>query len=218
MNVVIFGATGMLGQGALRECLLDPDVSKVLIVVRQSTGQRHEKLHELVHRDFLDFSSVENELRGYDACFYCLGIASAGMSEADYSRVTHGFTMAAASTLAKVNPRMTFVFVSGAGSNASSTVMWSRVKGRTENDVLAMPFAASYVFRPSLIQPLHGVKSRTTAYRIFYVIAGPVMPLVVRAFPKYATTTEQIGRAMLGVAKHGAAKRILDSVDINAVR
>ena len=140
------------------------------------------------------------------------------MSEADYSRVTHDFTIAAAGTLAKMNPRMTFIFVSGTGSDASSRVMWSRVKGRAENDVLAMPFAASYVFRPSMIQPLHGVKSRTTLYRIFYQIAGPVMPLFVKAFPKYVTTTEQIGRAMLSVAKHGAAKRILDSIDINAPR
>jgi uncharacterized protein YbjT (DUF2867 family) len=216
MNVVLFGATGMVGQGVLRECLLDADVERVLIVVRKSTGRPHEKIRELVHHDFLDFSSVENELRGYDACFYCLGIASAGLAEAEYSRVTHDFTIAAATTLARVNPGMTFIFVSGAGANASSRVMWSRVKGRTENDVLGLPFAASFVFRPNLIQPLHGATSRTTLYRVFYRVLGPVMPLFVKAFPKYVTTTERIGRAMLGIAKRGAMKRILDPIDINA--
>ena len=216
MNVVLFGATGMVGQGVLRECLLDSGVEHVLIVVRQSTKQQHAKLHELVHRDFLDFSSAEAELRGYDACFYCLGVASAGMREADYSRITHDFTLAAATTLAKMNPAMTFVFVSGAGTNASSRVMWSRVKGRTEDEVMRLPFAAVFIFRPKVIQPLHGITSRTAAYRIFYAAMKPVMPILVKAFPKHVSTTERIGRAMLAVARRGYPKRILESIDINA--
>ena len=207
----------MVGQGVLRECLLDPDVSSVLIVVRRPSGVRHDKLRELVHPDFLDFSSVESELRGRDACFWCLGVASTGMSEVEYTRITHDFTIAAAETLARLNPGMTFVFVSGAGANTASRVMWARVKGRTEDDVLRLPFAASYVFRPKIIQPLHGATSRTTAYRLFYGAMRPVMPLFVKGLPKHVTTTEQIGRAMLAVAKHGAPKQMLDTADINAV-
>lgn len=218
MNVILFGATGMVGQGVLRECLLDPNVGSVLAVVRQPTGRRHDKLHELVHRDFLDFSSVEDQLRGFDACFYCLGVASAGMSEADYTRVTHDFTLAAANVLARLNPGMTFIFVSGAGANASSSAMWARVKGRTQDEVLQLPFAASFVFRPNLIQPKHGARSRTRWYRVFYGITSPLMPLLLKTFPQYVTNTEQLGRAMLDVAKRGSAKRVLGSADINAVR
>jgi uncharacterized protein YbjT (DUF2867 family) len=216
MNVIVFGATGMVGQGVLRESLLDPDVEKVLIVVRQPTGRQHAKLRELVHRDFLDFSSVEQDLRGYDACFYCLGIASAGLGEAEYTRVTHDFTIAAATTLATVNPGMIFVFVSGAGTNRDSRVMWSRVKARTEDDLERLSLT-SFVFRPNLIQPMYGVKSRTTLYRIFYTAFRPVMPMLVRALPRSVTTTERIGRAMLNIAKRSFSKRILDPADINAV-
>ena len=220
MNVILFGATGMVGGGVLRECLLDPGVQRVVSVVRAATGQQHPKLRELVHRDFHDFSSVEGELSGFDACFFCLGVTSAGMTEAEYSAVTYDITVAAAQTLVKLNPKMTFVFVSGAGSDTSEKgrVMWARVKGRAENAVLGLPFAASYVFRPGFIQPLHGATSRTWAYRVFYVLTKPLLPLIVGRFPKYMTTTEQMGRAMLGVARRGAPKRVLESEDINAVR
>lgn len=220
MNVILFGATGMVGGGVLRECLLDPDVQRVVSVVRAATGQQHPKLRELVHRDFHEFSSVEGELSGLDACFFCLGVTSAGRSEAEYTSVTYDITVAAAEPLARLNPGITFIFVSGAGSDSTERgrVMWARVKGKAENAVLRLPVAASYVFRPAFIRPLHGVISRTWGYRVALAFAKPLLPFIVRRFPKYATTTEQIGRAMLGVARHGAPKRVLESEDINAVR
>lgn len=217
MNVVLFGASGMVGQGVLRECLLDADVERVLSIVRGSTGQRDPKLREVVHKDFFDFSPLESELAGYDACFFCLGISSAGIKEADYRRVTYDITLAAAGLLAKVNPAMTFIYVSGLGTDSSERgrTMWARVKGKTENDLLRLPFKAAYMFRPGGIVPLHGVRSKTRFYQAFLTVFGPLMPLLYRLFPQYVTTTEQIGRAMLKVAKQGAAKAILETADIN---
>ncbi|MGA3073752.1 MAG: epimerase [Bryobacteraceae bacterium] len=219
MRVLLFGATGMVGQGVLRECLLDPDVESVLSVGRSATGQQHVKLRELVHRDFLDFSPIESELAGFDACFFCLGVSSAGMKEEAYRRITYDFTMAAARTLARLNPNMTFVYVSGMGTDSSERgrTMWARVKGQTENALLRMPFQAAYMFRPGVIVPLHGIKSRTALYRIPYMLMAPLLPLLEAAFPKYVTTTERLGRAMIHVAKQGAAKAVLESSDINAV-
>jgi uncharacterized protein YbjT (DUF2867 family) len=158
VNVVLFGATGMVGQGVLRECLQDPSVERVLAIGRSAAGQRHDKLRELVVRDFADFSSIERDLSGYDACFFCLGITSAGMSEADYRRVTYDIAMAAARALVKLNPGMTFIFVSGAGADSSEKgrVMWARVKGQTENALLALPFKGVYVFRPAAISRCMG--------------------------------------------------------------
>jgi uncharacterized protein YbjT (DUF2867 family) len=217
MNVVLFGATGMVGQGVLRECLLDPDVQSVLSIGRSAAGQQHAKLRELVHRDFLDFSAIENELSGFDACFFCLGVSSAGMQEEDYRRVTYDFTMAAARVLARLNPGMTFVYVSGTGTDSSERgrTMWARVKGQTENALLALPFKAAYMFRPGAIVPLHGIKSKTKIYRISYAVIGPLLPLLRAAFPKYVTTTEQMGRAMIHAAKHGAPKSVLENSDID---
>jgi len=218
MKVVLFGATGMVGQGVLRECLLDPDVQSVLSIGRGATGRRHQKLRELIHRDFLDFSAIETELSGFDACFFCLGVSSAGMKEEDYRRVTYDFTMAAARALARLNPNMTFVYVSGMGTDSSERgrTMWARVKGKTENALLRLPFRAAYMFRPGVIVPLHGIKSKTKLYRIFYAVTGPLLPLL-RAFPKYVTTTEQVGRAMIQVAKQGAAKSVLENSDIDRI-
>jgi uncharacterized protein YbjT (DUF2867 family) len=220
MNVVIFGATGMVGQGVLRECLLDAEVRSVLAIGRRATGRRHEKLRELVRDGLLDFSDVEGDLSGFDACYFCLGVTSAGMTEEQYRRVTYDIATAAAETLARLNPGMTFVFVSGAGADSSERgrLMWARVKGATENAVLRLPFKAAYVFRPAFIQPLHGIASRTTLYRVGYAVAAPFTSALRSLFPKYVTTTEQIGRAMLGVTRHGAAKRVLETADINAVR
>ena len=220
MRVILFGATGMVGQGVLRECLLDPEVTTVASVVRRPSGRPHAKLRELVHGDFHDFTPVERQLAGYDACFFALGISSVGMTEKAYRKITVDITRAAGTALARVNPGMTFVFVSGAGADGSErgSTMWARVKGEAENIVLRLPIKASYVFRPGIIRPLHGIKSRTTAYRIGYTIAAPLMALLVRTLPKFATTTEQIGRAMLGVAKHGFPKRVLETADINRVR
>jgi hypothetical protein len=211
----------MVGQGVLRECLLDPDVDRVLSIVRTQTGQRDPKLCELVHKDFFDFSEIESQLSGYDACFFCLGVSSAGMKEADYRRVTYDLTLAVARVLATLNPistgGMTFIYVSGMGTDSSEhgRTMWARVKGKTENDLLRLPFKAAYMFRPGVIVPLHGVKSKTTLVRVSYTVLAPVLPLLYALFPKYVTTTEQIGRAMLTVAKHGAPKSILEISDIN---
>jgi len=209
----------MVGQGVLRECLVDPEVEGVVTVGRSATGQQHPKLRELIHDDFFDFSSIENELSGFDACFFCLGVSSAGMSEESYRRITFGFTLAAARVLARLNPNMTFIYVSGAGTDSSERgrSMWARVKGRTENELLGLPFHAAYMFRPALIVPLHGIQSRTRVYRAFYTVLGPLLPLLNARFPKYVTTTEQIGRAMLKVASVGWPKRVLETSDINEV-
>jgi uncharacterized protein YbjT (DUF2867 family) len=219
MKVLLFGATGMVGQGVLRKCLLASDVESVLAVVRTTTGARHDKLREVAHADFTDFTSIERDLAGHDACFYCLGVTSAGMSEAAYARVTHDIALAAASTLARLDPGMTFVFVSGAGTDSSEQgrVMWARVKGRTENALLALPFKAAYMFRPALIQPLHGIVSRTRAYRILYSAMRPLFPILNALLPGAVTTTEKLGRAMIHVARHGAPKRVLETRDINAL-
>jgi uncharacterized protein YbjT (DUF2867 family) len=217
MKVLLFGASGMVGQGVLRECLLDHEVETVLSIVRSSTGQQHANLCEIVHQNFLDFSSLESELSGLDACFFCLGVSSAGMSEENYRRVTYDIALAAAQTLVKLNPQMTLVFVSGAGTDSSERgrVMWARVKGQTENALLRLPFKAAYMFRPGVIVPLHGIKSRTMLYRIPYAILGPILPLLKRLFPTYVTTTEKLGQAMLIAAKRGAPKPVLESADIN---
>lgn len=217
MNVLLFGASGMVGQGVLRECLLDPEVTSVLSIVRSSTGQQHPELREIVHKNFLDFSSIEPELSVLDACFFCLGVSSAGMSEENYRRVTYDITLAAAETLVKLNPKMTFVFVSGVGTDSSERgrIMWARVKGQAENALLRLPFKAAYMFRPGVIVPLHGIKSRTALYRIPYAVLGPLLPLLRALMPKYVTTTEKLGRAMLIVAKRGAPKTVLESSDIN---
>ena len=219
MNVVIFGATGMIGQGVLRECLRDPGVMHVLTIGRASTGVQHSKLRDLVHQDMWRYDSIERELSGFDACFFCLGVTSAGMTEADYERTTFGIAIAAAETLARLNPSMTFVHVSGAGADSSEAgrIMWARVKGKTENAILRLPFKASYVFRPGVVQPVHGARSRTAAYRVLYSVAKPLLPLLRRIMPGYILTTEQFGRAMLTVVRHGAAKRVLESTDISAL-
>lgn len=216
MNVVLFGATGMIGQGVLRECLLDPDVKQILSIVRTPSGQHNAKLRELVHADFLNYSPVEAELTGFDACFFCLGVTSAGMSEAQYTQVTHDFALAAATTLVKLNPSMTFIYVSGSGTDGTERgrSMWARVKGRTENDILKLPFKAAYMFRPGFIQPLHGIVSKTKLYRVFYTVLTPILPAVRSLFPRQILTTEQIGRAMLLIAKNGFPRPVLESVDI----
>lgn len=207
----------MVGQGVLRECLQDPGVDRVLAIGRSAAGQRHGKLRELVVKDFADFSAIERDLTGHDACFFCLGITSAGMSEADYRRVTCDIALAAARALVKVNPGMTFIFVSGAGADSSEQgrVMWARVKGATENALLALPFKGVYVFRPAAIQPLHGLRSKTTWINVAYAVLGPLYPVWKTLFPKYVTTTELVGRAMINVARRGAPQRVLENGDIN---
>lgn len=209
----------MIGQGVLRECLLDADVARVLTIGRTATGVQHAKLQEIAHADLWNYAAIEDRLRGFDACFFCLGVTSAGMSEADYTRVTYGITIAAAETLCQLNPAMTFVFVSGAGADSSEQgrLMWARVKGKTENAIIRLPFKGSYVFRPGVVQPMHGERSRTAAYRVLYTITKPLVPWIRRRWPNQILTTEQFGRAMLFVVRHGAPKRVLESADINAL-
>jgi uncharacterized protein YbjT (DUF2867 family) len=203
----------------LRECLLAPDVNRVLTIGRSATGIQNAKLQDLVHADLWNYAPIEDRLRGFDACFFCLGVTSAGMSEADYARVTYGIANAAAETLSTLNPGMTFVFVSGAGADSTEQgrLMWARVKGKTENAILRMPFKASFVFRPGVVLPMHGERSRTTAYRVLYAVTKPLLPLLKRIIPGAIVTTEQFGRAMLIVARQGAPKRVLESSDINAL-
>jgi uncharacterized protein YbjT (DUF2867 family) len=218
MKVLIFGATGMVGQGVLRECLRDPDVAQVVTIGRTASGVRHAKLREIIHSDMTNYAAIESELTGFDACFFCLGVSSSGMNEADYSLVTYDLTLAAAETLSRVNPGMTFIYVSGTGTDASEKdrTMWARVKGRTENALLQLPLSA-YMFRPGVIQPMDGIQSKTPSYRIFYILLGPLMPLLRWALPNHILTTRQIGQAMLAVAKHEYDKRILETKDIRTV-
>ncbi|SFJ65387.1 NAD dependent epimerase/dehydratase family protein [Bosea sp. OK403] len=217
MRILIFGATGMVGQGVMRECLLDPGVGEVVTIGRSATGQSHARLREIVHADLTDYAAIEPQLTGFDACFFCLGIASAGMSEADYRRITYDITLAAARTLVRLNPTMVFVYVSGASTDSSEKGrwMWARVKGATENAIMRLPFRASYMFRPGAIQPLHGIRSKTRLYRVIYDLTAPLLPLLQRWLPDSITTTEQIGKAMLKVARDGAPKPILENADIN---
>lgn len=217
MDVILFGATGMVGQGVLRECLLDPDVHRILSIGRGATGQQHPKLREIARENLFDFTDLASDLSGYDACFFCLGVSAAGKTEDEYRHVTYDITLAAATILAKGNPGMTFIYVSGSGTDSTERgrTMWARVKGSTENALLRLPFKAAYMFRPAGIQPMHGETSKTRLYRVFYVIARPLMPLLKRLLPKYMSTTEQIGRAMLAAARNGAPKTILETEDIN---
>ncbi|EKS34254.1 NAD-dependent epimerase/dehydratase family protein [Afipia broomeae] len=217
MKVIVFGATGMVGQGVLIECLRDPDVTEVLTVGRSATGQQHPKLRELVHKDFLDFSAIEKDITGYDACFFCLGVSSIGMDAERYRHLTYDITLAAARPLARLNPDMTFVYVTGAGTDSTEQgrVMWARVKGKTENDLLKLPFRAAYMFRPGAIQPLHGVRSKTAWVQALYVMTGPLLGFLHQVAPKYVTTTEEVGRAMLNVAKRGYPRPILEMDDIH---
>jgi uncharacterized protein YbjT (DUF2867 family) len=217
MKVILFGATGMVGQGVLRECLVDAGVERVLVVGRSPTGVQHAKLHEVLHDNFTDFSKIESQLRGYDACFFCLGVSSVGMEAERYRHLTYDVTMAAANTLVRLNPGMVFTYVTGRSTDSTEQgpVRWARVKGKTENDLLKLPFKAAYMFRPAGIQPLHGVRSKTAWVQAIYVVAAPLLSYLARSAPKYMTTSEQLGRAMIKVARDGYPKPVLESEDIN---
>jgi uncharacterized protein YbjT (DUF2867 family) len=219
MKVLLFGASGMVGQGALRELLNDVDVEAVLAIGRSATGQRHPKLKELVQEDVTDLAMLEAELTSYGACLFCLGVSAAGMNETDYRRITYGLTIKVAQTLERLNPKMTFVYVSGGGTDSTEKgdVMWARVKGATENALLAMPFARAYMLRPGFIRPLHGIVSKTRWYRLLYAVAGPIYPLLKKLVPSQVTTTEELGVAMLQLIKRGFAERVLENRDIVAL-
>ena len=219
MRVIIFGATGMVGGGVLLECLDHPDVSSILVIGRNPCGVTHDKVRETLRQDFFDYRDIEDTLEGYDACFFCLGVSSAGMSEEKYTRLTYDLTLAAANALARVNPQMTFCYISGTGADSTerSRTMWARVRGRTENALLRLPFKATYIFRPGFIQPMKGIKSKTTLYRAAYAVFGPLFPILNAVVPNYVTTTERVGIAMIRIAQRGYDKHILENRDINAL-
>lgn len=219
MKVILYGATGMVGQGVLLECLDEPSVTDVLLVGRSSAKVSHPKVKELLLPNLEDYSAVEAQLAGYDACFFCLGITSAGLNEAQYTKITYDFALAAAKTLLKLNQSMTFCYVSGEGTDSSErgSSMWARVKGKTENAILALGFKEAVMFRPGIIQPRRGVVSRTTSYRVLYTVLAPLFPVLKALAPRLVTTTEKVGRAMLQVARAGSAKKIVTSADINSL-
>lgn len=216
MKVIILGASGMVGQGALRECLRDPQVTEVLSIGRSALMQSHAKLRQLTLPDLSELSAVEAQLAGYDACFYCLGVSSAGMNEARYRALTYDLTLAVARPLARLNPAMTFIYVSGVGTDSSEQgrSMWARVKGATENALLALPFHA-VMFRPGAIVPLHGIRSRTRLYDLLYRLFKPLWFGALRLFPEQVTTTERVGLAMLAVARHQTTLRVIEPGGIN---
>jgi uncharacterized protein YbjT (DUF2867 family) len=206
----------MVGQGVLRECLAAPDVSEVVVLGRSKIEPAPPKLRQVVQDDLFDLTRVEPELRGIDACFFCLGVSSSGMSEAAYSHITYDLTLAVATVLARLNPAMTFIYVSGAGTDSSERgrIMWARVKGRTENALKALPFAGVYLFRPAVIQPLHGIQSKTPSYRRLYKLTRPLLPMMKRLFPNHVVTTEEVGLAMLNAARRGRSRLVVESGDI----
>lgn len=217
MKVILFGASGMVGQGVLRACLEDPEVTEVIAVVRRSLGRDERKLREVIHADFADLSPLAKDLAGADACFYTVGVSAAGRSRSEYELITYTYTVEAARVVAADNPQLTFVYVSGEGTDSSEQgrTYWARVKGRTENALLAMDMRA-YMFRPGMIQPVHGETSGTTWYRLFYTLTSPLYPLLRRVAPRYVTSTELLGRAMIAATRlDGAAPHILPTAQIN---
>jgi uncharacterized protein YbjT (DUF2867 family) len=214
VKVIIFGATGMVGQGVLRETLLAADVDEVVAVIRTPTGIKHQKLREVPLADFADLSPIAGELAGADACFYCLGVSSVGLDEAAFTRVCYDYPVAAAKTLAKINPDLTLVYVSGAGTNPNGRQMWARVKGRTENTIIEM-LPNGYAFRPGFIQPTHGATSKTGWYRRMYTVSAPLFPALERLAPGYFTTTDRLGQAMLRAARTGFPRHVVENRDLN---
>jgi uncharacterized protein YbjT (DUF2867 family) len=216
VNVLLFGATGMIGQAVLRECLLDPGVGRVVTVARRPTGQSNSKLTELVRPDLTTLSPIDSQLTGFDACFFCLGVSALGMTEEQYTRVNYDLTVSVARTLLRTSPNVTFIYVSGAGTDSSERgrTMWARVKGRTENTLLSLPFKAAYMFRPGAIIPLHGIRSSTRWYNVMYAVIKPIYPILRRLAPTMVTTTEELARAMLAVARNGYSTHVLEMADI----
>lgn len=199
----MFGATGMVGQSVLREALLDHNVQQILVVGRKHPEQQHEKLRSIEIEDVADLQSIEHELIGFDACLFCLGVSSQGMSEEEYRRITHGITLSVGESLARLNPQMTFIYGSGSGTDSSEKgrSMWARVKGKTENDLMRLPFKAAYMFRPGFILPLHGVRSKTRLYQFFYNVMRPFYSILRRS--NSIITSEQLGRVMIQVLRTG---------------
>ncbi len=212
INAIITGVTGMVGEGVLHECLLHPDVESVLVINRKPCGVKHEKLLEIIHKDFSDLSSIENQLSGYNACFFCAGVSSVGKKEDEYRRITYDLTLNLAKTLLKLNPDMTFCYVSGVGTDTTEKgrSMWARVKGKTENDLLKFGFKDAYMFRPGYIQPTKGLKNAYKIYKVFV----PFYPILKTLFPKYVVSLEELGKAMINVTLYESDKKVLECRDI----
>lgn len=212
IKAIIFGATGMVGEGVLLQALNHPDVESVLVVGRRACGITHSKLKEVVHNDFYNFQAIEEQLTDFDTCFFCLGVSSIGMNETDYTRVTYDLTMSAAKTLSKLNSEMTFCYVSGQGTDSSENgkLMWARVKGKTENDLAKLPFKAVYLFRPGFIKPS---KNQKRAFKASMVI-GIIYPILKVLLPKYVCTMDDLGMAMINAVKFGYENRVLENKDI----
>ena len=215
IKVIITGATGMVGEGVLHECLLHESIEEILVVTRKSSGIMHPKLKEHVHNDFYDLSSIASQLKGYDACFFCLGISSIGMKEPDFYKVTYTLTMHFANTLSIQNNAMTFCYISGASTDSTEKgkVLWARVKGKTENDLMKLPFKAVYNFRPGYMQPTKGLKNTLG----FYKYVSWMYPLLKRIFPNRVSTLSELGQAMINAALKGYTKNILEVKDIKAL-
>ncbi len=218
MRVVLFGASGMVGAGVLKECIDEPSVRAILVMGRRTCGVTHPKLREMIRGDFFDYSDVSADLIGYDACFFCLGVSSAGLKEAEYHRLTYDLTMATAKAIAELSPHATFCYVSGEGTDSTEIgrTMWARVKGKTENSLLGMPLNA-FMFRPGYIHPVRGIRSPRRLYRALHAAATPVYPLLRRFLSTHVTTTENIGRAMITVTKWSYRKNVLENSDINSL-
>ncbi|MCD4729956.1 MAG: hypothetical protein K8R74_05115 [Bacteroidales bacterium] len=212
INTIIFGATGMIGQGVLIECLEHPNVKSILSIGRKSCGKTNDKLKEIIHTDFLDYSSIENELSGYNACFFCLGVSAVGMKEQDYHVITHDYVVKIAEVLSKLNPNMTFCFISGAGTDETlkSRMMWARVKGKAENSLKKFSFKKVYLMRPAYIQPKKGIKSSYTMYKIL----GPFYPVWKLLFRKYVSNTTEVGQAMINAVLSSPDKQTLENKDL----
>lgn len=207
----------MVGQSALRECLINEQVQEILTIGRKSTQLQHSKLREIHQNDVADLSNITEEITGYDACFFCLGVSSAGMKEDEYTRITYDITLSAAKALASLNPQMTFIYVTGSGTDSSEQgrSMWARVKGKTENDLLKLPFKSAYMFRPGAILPLHGIKSKTKLYQFFYDILKPFYPMLMKL--DSVISTEQLGRAFIQVALLGYPNPIIESNELKDI-
>ena len=212
IRAIITGSTGMVGEGVLHECLKHTDVESVLIINRRPCGIQHDKLKEIIHYDFLDITPIKDQLSGYNACYFCSGVSSIGKKEDEYTKLTYDITLHIAKILYEINPEMTFCYVSGSGTDSSEQgkIMWARVKGKTENDLLKLGFKAVYMFRPGYIQPTKGLKN---AYKIYKVLA-PLYPIWKTIFPKYVCTLEDLGHSMINCTLFGYDKRILSNLDI----
>lgn len=215
VRAIITGATGMVGEGVLHECLLSPDVEEVLVINRKPCGVVHPKLKEIIHTDFFDFSPIEGKLSSYNACFFCLGVTSIGLKEEQYNHLTYDLTLHVAETLLKLNPGMTFCYVSGSGTDSSGKgkTMWARVKGKTENHLMRLPFKKAYMFRPGYMQPTKGLKNVLTGYKLL----SWLYPVWRSLFPNFVCTLREVGLAMINTVNKPYSKSVLEIKDIVAM-